>query len=197
MADFKIAQARGLLQRSCALLLVLLSACTAPPVTPPGTSVAPPAAVDETATSLAERDIVDIAWMNGDFSRQITEAVTCQDIGVLVTTRGYAEGEDIDLTISEKNGLKERDVKLYGKVDADGKARVKWPAMGCVDGMPTPRQSGSTEKAPAVDASRSFKKKLKQKAASGKPSNLSPRKDKSTPFDDPATMIDPPRAATP
>lgn len=191
---------------AAALSALALSACTS--TTPPALSEASetpqapsaPAIVTEGPTpdtSKAERDIVDIAWMNGDFSRQITEAVTCQDIGVLVTTRGYAEGEDIHITVGEQHGSKERDVELVGKVEADGKARVKWPAMGCVDNMPTPLLGGSTEKAPAADSPRSPKKKVKQKTVAGKPSNLSPRKEKSTPFDDPATMIDPPRSAMP
>ena len=125
------------------------------------------------------------------------QAPSAPAIGVLVATRGYAEGEDIHITVGEQHGSKERDVELVGKVEADGKARVKWPAMGCVDNMPTPLLGGSTEQAPAADSPRSPKKKVKQKAGAGKPSNLSPRKEKSTPFDDPATMIDPPRTATP
>ena len=174
------------------------NATSAPQVVPVPSTVtaAAPESTDSSASSV-EREIVDIAWMSGDFSREITEAVTCQDIGVLVTTRGYAEGEDVNVTVGEKNGTKERDVKLYGKVDADGKVRISWPAMGCVDNVPTPLLGGSTEQAPAAKAARPSKKRAKQKAVSGKPSNLSPRKDKTTPFDDPATMIDPPRTTAP
>lgn len=208
MLKLNIAQTRATCWESwaAALSALALSACTstaqpalseAPeaPQTPPAPAVVTEGPAPD--TSKAERDIVDVAWMSGDFTRQITEAVTCQDIGVLVTTRGYAEGEDIHITVGEQHGPKERDVELVGKVEADGKARVKWPAMGCVDNMPTPLLGGSTEKAPAADSPRSSRKKLKQKAAAGKPSNLIPRKEKSTPFDDPATMIDPPRTATP
>ena len=177
---------------ACAIATLMLTACSTgiEPATGPQTT-------PQIQTAPAERDIVDVAWMSGDFSREITEAVTCQDIGVLVTTRGYAEGEEINVTVGEKHGSTEHDVTLYGKVDADGQARIPWPAMGCVENMPTPLLGGSAEPAPAVDAPRPSKKRGAQKAASGKPSHLSPRKEKSTPFDDPATMIDPPRSTAP
>ena len=174
------------------------SNATSTPQLAPAPVAAMPAAPESTdsSTSSLERDIVDIAWMSGDFSREITEAVTCQDIGVLVTTRGYAEGEDVNVTVGEKNGSKERDVTLYGKVDADGKVRILWPAMGCVDNEPTPLLGGSAKQTSAVDAPRSSKRRTKHKAVTGKPSK-SPSKEKSTPFDDPATMIDPPRSTLP
>ena len=205
-------QARTLSRWTAFLSVIALSACagtmvstpdasnstSTPQVAPAPIAAIPPDAPKSANSSAnpAEREVVDVAWMSGDFSHAITEAVTCQDIGVLVTTRGYAEGEDVNVSIGEKNGPKERDVTLYGKVDADGKVRIPWPAMGCVDDKPTPLLGGSAKRTPAVDAPRSSKNRPKHKAVSSKPSK-SPNKEKSTPFDDPATMIDPPRSTLP
>lgn len=111
-----------------------------------------PQAADEVSPR-TEKEIVDATWMDMNFQRELKSAVQCRDIGILVTTRGYAEGEDVSLTIGEKNGGKEHDVKLHAKVDADGKARVRWPAMGCVDHMPTPliEQVTQRQKSEATD----------------------------------------------
>ena len=76
--------------------------------------------------------------MDIDFQRVLKRGVECQDVGLLVATRGYAPGEEVSLVIGAKNGSKEYDTKLYGKVDEDGKVRIRWPAMGCVDHVPTP-----------------------------------------------------------
>lgn len=85
------------------------------------------------------KKVVHVAWMNHDFSREIDTAVTCQDIGILVTTQGYAPGDDIQVTVgsTDDEGQAQK-VKLHGTVDADGKARVHWPAMGCLDDVATP-----------------------------------------------------------
>lgn len=89
--------------------------------------------------------------MNGDFTLEITQAVTCQDMGILVTTRGYAQGEEVSLTIGEKNASKDTNVKLKGIVDADGKVRMRWPAMGCTDHVPSPLLGGDGDETKAED----------------------------------------------
>lgn len=130
---------------SVLMAALLLAACVS---SVPST----PQAADELSPR-PEKEIVDVAWMDMDFKREIKNAVQCQDVGLLVTTRGYAEGEDVNVTLGVKNGSTEHDVKLHAKVDTDGKARVRWPAMGCVDHMPTPliEQVTQTQKSESTD----------------------------------------------
>lgn len=113
---------------SLAALALSLAGCTA--VMPTALSSAEPA---------AGKSVLAVAWMSPDFSQEITTAVTCQDIGILVTTQGYAPGDPVTVTVSSTDdGEKVRDVALHGTVDAHGMARVSWPAMGCLDQVAEP-----------------------------------------------------------
>ena len=78
----------------------------------------------------AEKTIVDAAWTTADFSRPITQAPHCRDIGLLITTQGYAPGDVVHVTVGVKN-LAEYEVSFSGTVDADGKVRVHVPASAC------------------------------------------------------------------
>ena len=80
----------------------------------------------------AEKTIVDAAWTTADFSRPITQAPHCRDIGLLITTQGYAPGDVVQVTVGIKN-LAEYEVSLSGTVNADGKVRVTLPASACED----------------------------------------------------------------
>ena len=144
---------------SVLMTAVLLAACAS---SVPST----PQAADEVSPR-TEKEIIDAAWMDMDFKRELKTAVQCQDMGILVTTRGYAEGEDVSVTLGVKNGSKDHDVKLHAKVDADGKARVRWPAMGCVDHMPTPLLESLVDKEerPAAVSAGETQAKAKTKAA--------------------------------
>ena len=130
---------------SVLMTALLLVACVS--------AVPPTSQAADEVSPRTEKEIVDAAWMDMDFQRELKSAVQCQDVGILVTTRGYAEGEDVNVTLGVKNGSKDHDVKLHAKVDADGKARVRWPAMGCVDHMPTPliEQVTQSQKSEATD----------------------------------------------
>ena len=124
-----------------AVALAMLGGCTQPAATmmaPPAIAPASTKAIEATESPKVAREIVDAAWMDIDFQRVLKRGVECQDVGLLVATRGYAPGEEVSLVIGAKNGSKEYDTKLYGKVDEDGKVRIRWPAMGCVDHVPTP-----------------------------------------------------------
>jgi hypothetical protein len=126
-----------------AVALAMLGGCTQPAATMTAAPAIAPAPASTTAIEATEspkvaREIVDAAWMDIDFQRVLKRGVECQDVGLLVATRGYAPGEEVSLVIGAKNGSKEYDTKLYGKVDDDGKVRIRWPAMGCVDHVPTP-----------------------------------------------------------
>ena len=128
--------------------LAVLSGCTQPVTTP---ATASTTTVEAPKSPRAAREIVGAAWMDIDFQRELKPGVECQDVGILVTTRGYAPGEEVSLVIGEENGSKEYDTRLYGKVDEDGKARIRWLAMGCVDHMPTPLlQSMKSQPEPEV-----------------------------------------------
>ena len=78
----------------------------------------------------AEKTIVDAAWTMADFSRPITQAPHCRNIGLLITTQGYAPGDVVQVTVGVKN-LAEYEVSFSGTVDADGKVRVPVPASAC------------------------------------------------------------------
>ena len=80
----------------------------------------------------AEKTIVDAAWTTADFSRPITQAPHCRDIGLLITTQGYAPGDVVQVTVGVKN-LAEYEVSFSGTVEADGKVRVPVPASACED----------------------------------------------------------------
>ena len=67
-----------------------------------------------------------------DDSRPITQAPHCRDIGLLITTQGYAPGDVVQVTVGIKN-LAEYEVSLSGTVNADGKVRVTLPASACED----------------------------------------------------------------
>lgn len=156
------------------ILAAMLSACTQPAQVPTPVSEPEPVAalsVDATEASRTEKEIVNAAWMDGDFKHELQTAVTCQDVGVLVTTRGYATGDDVRLTVGVENGSKDDDVVLHGKVDADGKARVRWPAMGCEDHVPTPMLERTPDKAMADDPSATPAVAAKPSPAKGKKSS--------------------------
>ena len=135
-----------------AVALALLGGCTQPAATMTAApAIASTTAIEATESPKVAREIVDAAWMDIDFQRVLKRGVECQDVGLLVATRGYAPGEEVSLVIGAKNGSKEYDTKLYGKVDEDGKVRIRWPAMGCVDHVPTPLlQSMKTRPEPEV-----------------------------------------------
>ena len=122
-----------------AVALAMLGGCTQPAATMTAApAIASTTTIEATESPKVAREIVDAAWMDIDFQRVLKRGVECQDVGLLVATRGYAPGEEVSLVIGAKNGSKEYDTKLYGKVDEDGKVRIRWPAMGCVDHVPTP-----------------------------------------------------------
>ena len=178
-----------------AIALTLGACATGTPSAPPATPAAV-ATAGEAPESHAQREVVDVAWMTGDFTQQITEAVSCQNIGILVTTRGYAEGEDIHVTVGKEHRGKKRDVHLHGQVDADGQARIPWPAMGCED---NPASS-----APADDETHEIREHAPAKASKHKarkpvphmpPQPLPPPKKWTAPLDAPLPKVDLPRAA--
>ena len=122
-----------------AVALAMLGGCTQPAATMTAApAIASTTTIEATESPKVAREIVDAAWMDIDFQRVLKRGVECQDVGLLVATRGYAPGEEVSLVIGAKNGSKEYDTKLYGKVDEDGKVRIRWPTMGCVDHVPTP-----------------------------------------------------------
>ena len=65
-----------------------------------------------------------------DDSRPITQAPHCRDIGLLITTQGYAPGDVVQVTVGVKN-LAEYEVSFSGTVGADGKVRIPVPASTC------------------------------------------------------------------
>ena len=168
--------------------------------TPPVSSAAPAAvaAAGEAPASHAQREVVDVAWMTGDFTQQITEAVSCQNIGILVTTRGYAEGEDIRVTVGKEHRGKKQDVHLHGQVDADGQARIPWPAMGCEDNpassAPADDETDETDETRGHASDKASKHKARKPVQHTPPLPLPPPKKWTAPLDAPAPKIDLPRA---
>ena len=79
----------------------------------------------------AEKAVTNIEWTTPDFQRPIEQTVNCQTIGLIVTTRGYVQGETVRVTLIDKDNPRFEQA-LYGTVDADSKARIRWENGGCI-----------------------------------------------------------------
>lgn len=79
----------------------------------------------------AEKAITGIEWTTPDFKRTIEQTANCQSIGLIVSTRGYEQGETVRVTLIDKDNPRFEQA-LYGTVDADSKARIRWENGGCL-----------------------------------------------------------------
>ena len=86
----------------------------------------PRAAVDyQNQADLGDR-LISVQWMMEDFSTELKGgvAVTCQPLGIQVTTKDIVAGSTIPLTLYDPENDNGDEYKLRGTVGADGIARV-------------------------------------------------------------------------
>ncbi len=113
--------------------------------------------------------LISIQWMTEDFSSELKGgvAVTCQPLGVQITTKDIAAGSTIPLTLYDPEDENGKQYKLRGTVAMDGIVRVVFnmcePEM-FHDFKPTANQLKIAEKKPTQFVSKQSleNKKIKQ-----------------------------------
>jgi hypothetical protein len=103
--------------------------------------------------------LISIQWMTEDFSTQLKDAVavSCQPLGIQVTTKNIVAGSTIPLTLYDPENDKGDEYKLRGTVAADGIARVVFNMCepdAFHDFKPTTHQFKIAEKEPAQSGSK-------------------------------------------
>jgi hypothetical protein len=90
----------------------------------------PEAAENSTATLAGnEKEIISVQWVNSDFSKNIKGATAGESVGLLIKTKGYAQGEQVTVVFDDKNtnddgGSSTVERKIVGRVNEHGEVRV-------------------------------------------------------------------------
>lgn len=76
-----------------------------------------------------EPEIVNLTWMDKDFTEKIYGFCYGEELGVLVKTRNYNEGDEISVNVKSENGEEilngQAEMTLSGTVDDKGYAKLK------------------------------------------------------------------------
>ncbi|MDR6919066.1 hypothetical protein J2X66_005971 [Pseudomonas sp. 3296] len=82
------------------------------------------------------KEISSVQWMNNDFSEDIKSATAGEDVGLLIKTKGYAQGEQVTVVFEEKRfnddgGSYVIERKIVGRVNDYGeiKALIKFSGV--------------------------------------------------------------------
>lgn len=74
---------------------------------------------------VVDKDIISAQWTTSDFSHEITNVSSEENVGILIKTRNYKQGEIVSLVINENlDGIVRRSWAVSGVVDAEGNARA-------------------------------------------------------------------------
>jgi hypothetical protein len=75
------------------------------------------------------KEIISVQWVNNDFSKNIKGATAGESVGLLIKTKGYAQGEQVAVVFDDKNtnddgGSYTVERKIVGGVNEHGEVRV-------------------------------------------------------------------------